>query len=311
VNNQVAAYARNPEIQITRKANALSLVDFPVQRQRMEVLVNGLQVKTERDAIVRMDGEAPRVIGYVGTDYKLVPHAEALQAALSAMDNLGIGYDIGKVSLDRDGARMYAQFMFKKSYEIGQGDILHPVLTLVNGMDGYNALGFDLESVRTVCMNLARSVAKDVSQRFMHTKTAEPGKLVGIAQKSLEQFENKIVPLYREMAKTEITKDMAVRAVAVAVKNGLVPVNVAEFAKHCVESDNAIHAEGIRRTTWAAFNAFTWAATKRGQDLSPTRFREISGNIGRAFADGGKALLKEASLLDDAKMQEIFKKAAA
>jgi hypothetical protein len=303
------SYVKNAELPRTRQNQAVEAVTFKIERHRMQIPFNGQMVNTDRDAIVRVDGQEPEVLGYVGTDYNLIRHEDALTAAFEALNSLGVPYEIAKVQLDRGGARMYTQFKFNKSYEIGQGDVLNPILTLVNGIDGYNALGFDLESIRLVCMNLARASAKDVSQKFMHAPSLDVAALKIIAEKSINQFENTMVPLYKKMASTEITKDAAIRAVAFAVDNNILPANVGQFAKHCVESDRAIETEGIRRTMWALFNSFTWAATKRAEDASATRIRDINAKIGVAFGDGGTKLLRDAMGMDERRVVEIMKAA--
>jgi hypothetical protein len=301
-------YARNAEKKVVTKEAALKAVDFEVVRQPMLVDMNGQQIKTEREAVIRI-GEEPQILGYVSPDYNLITHKEALSVAFEAMENMGTEYVLQSLELDRNGAKMYAQFKFLKQFEITKGDVLNPVLTLVNGLDGYNALGFDLESIRLVCLNLARSAMKDVSQRFMHTRSADPNQLAAIAQKSLGQFETNIIPMYRNLASTPISRELAVKAVAVAVKEGAVPLNVANFAKHCVESDRALDIEKIDRTMWHLFNAFTWASTKRGAEVSATRDRDIRAGISKLFADGGHSLIKQAETIEMNKVNEIFKAA--
>lgn len=302
-------YSRNAETKIVSKDAAFNRVTFPVLREKMLVNINGQETSTDREAVIRTDGDKPVILGYVSPDYNLITHTEALEAAFTAMDNMGVDYELASLHLDRNGAKMYAQFKFLKQYDITKGDVLNPVLTLVNGLDGYNALGFDLESIRLVCLNLARSAMKDVSQRFMHSRSADPAQLASIASKSLEQFEARIIPMYRNLAATSVTKELSVKAIAVAVQDGAVPLNVANFAKHCVESDRAIDIEGVNRSMWSLFNSFTWASTKRGADLSPTRDREVRAGISKLFADGGLDLMKRAEVIQMDKVNEIFKAA--
>jgi len=302
-------HVKNGELPRSRVNTAIESVTFPIERVRLEAQVGGRFIKSDRDAIIRMDGAEPKVLGYVGPDYNLIPHDVALNAAVEAMTKLGLKFEIGKVSLDRGGARMYTQFKFEQEYEIGQGDVLRPILTLVNGIDGYNALGFDLESIRLVCMNLARASSKDVSERFMHSKSADPKQLAAIIQRSLGNFQADIVPLYRKMTTIEVNKETSIKAVAVAIEKDILPVGVGQFAKHCVERDDALQIEGIRRTAWALFNAFTWASTKRGQEVTATRDRDIRAKIGKAFADGGVELLKLADKMEMKEAQEIIKAA--
>lgn len=292
---------------------AIKAVSFPVERIRTNFTFGGKTFDSERDLIVRPDvvkENGPAKIGYVSPDYKFVPHADALQVAFEAIEKSGLPFSLSSLSLDRDGAKMYASFKSEQSFEItpgNQGDSLKPILTLVNSYDGGNKLGFDLESERLVCLNLARAVAKDLQLRFMHTLSADVAALLKGAQAGIAGFENKIVPFYKELAKVEITKEEAIKTVAVAVKHDAIPKNVASFAKHCVDSDRAA-AEGVKRTMWAAFNAFTWASTRRAeQGLSPTREREIRGKIGALFADGGRKLLDEARQMSEANAAELLK----
>jgi hypothetical protein len=297
----------------TNREKALEQVDFAVHRAPMKFNLNADEAfETEREAIFKMgDSGKPEILGYASPDYKLIKHREALDAMFQGLDRTGIPFNLKSLQLDRNGAKMFAQFELLKPYEItkAKGDILNPILTGVNSYDGGNSLGFDLESVRLVCMNLARCAVKDFSQRFLHTSGADPQRLVEIAAKALDSFETKLVPMYRELATVDVTKELAIKSVAVAVKDGAIPMNVASFAKHCVDSDNAAR-EGIKLTAWAMMNAFTWASTKRGMETSPQRAREIRGNIAKLFQDGGKDLLKRAALMPSEKVAEVFEAVA-
>jgi hypothetical protein len=304
----------NQKLQSSELQEALEAVTFPVERQKLGFDLNGKKLETQREVVFRPDvvdaDGMPTILGYVSPGYTSVSHADALNAAHQALTNAGLPFEMKAPQLDRNGARMYTQFEILRSYQIeNDKDILQPTLTLVNGLDGYNALGFDLESMRLVCLNLAKAVSKDVSLRFMHSKSVDVENLPKIAAKALSSFEDIIVPHYRDLSKIEVSKDIAVKAVAVAVAQGAIPLNVASFTRHCIESDRA-EREGIKRTAWAMFNAFTWASTKRGFETSPTNSREIRGSVGRLFADKGVGLLKAASALDNEKYEEIISKIA-
>jgi len=164
--NQVQ-FAKNSAKKTFSREEALEAVKFEVVREPMLVNYNGSPMKTEREAIIRLGEKENSILGYVSPEYNLISHTDALTAAFEAMDQMGSEYVLQNLQLDRNGAKLYAQFKFLREFEITKGDTLQPVLTLVNGLDGYNALGFDLESNRLVCLNLARSIMKDISQRFM------------------------------------------------------------------------------------------------------------------------------------------------
>jgi hypothetical protein len=310
--NQVIEIKNYRTLDSSDRDNALAQVDFKVQRSPLTFVgPTGSLEKTERDTIYRVDDGKVQVLGYASKDYKLVPHVQALDAMFNGLDKTGIPYQLKSLQLDRNGAKMFAQFELMKPYAIteAKGDVLNPILTGINSYDGGNSLGFDLESVRLVCMNLARCAVKDFSQRFLHTSNVNPDNLVKIAAQSMSAFENKLVPLYRELARIDVTKELAIKAVAVAVTQGAIPMNVAGFAKHCVDSDVAAK-EGIKLTAWAMYNAMTWASTKRGDETSPSRARDIRNGISKLFADGGKDLLKQASLISEDKVNEVFEMSA-
>jgi hypothetical protein len=290
------------------KDEAIQSVSFAVHREGTTFTHAGQTHKAGRDVLFRLDNEGkPVKLGHVSPDYKFVPHAEALTVAFEAIEKSNMPFVLKNVQLDRWGAKMFAQFQSSQGFEItpgNKGDTLFPILTLVNSYDGGNKLGFDLESERLVCLNLARAMSKDASLRFMHTLNASVEALTQAAQAGVVAFREKLVPFYRKLAETEVDKETAVKAVAVAVRDEVIPQNIAVFAKHCVDSDCA-EQEGIKRTMWAVFNAFTWASTTRSGDLSPTRDREIRGKIGALFADGGQKLLAEAKAVKNA--MEILK----
>lgn len=293
----------------------LDMVDFKVERQAMDFSFGGKKIETAREVIFRPDIEdengMPQILGYVSPGYNMVPHAQALEAAHKALQNSNMPFVMKRPQIDRNGARMYTQFEILKDYVIENSeDVLKPTLTLVNGLDGYNALGFDLESIRLVCLNMAKAVSKDVSLRFMHSKSISTDNLPKIVAKGLDSFEDVIIPHYRDLSNIEVPKELAVKSVAVATAQGAIPLNVASFARHCVESDRA-EQEGIKRTAWAMFNAFTWASTRRSRDVTPTTARDQRNSIGKLFADKGVGLIKAANSLGNDQLDEFLEKSAA
>ena len=293
---------------------AIETVSFPVERQKLNFDLGGQKFDTAKEVVYRPDKQddngSPLILGYVSPNYNMVRHEDALIAAHKALTAQGIEFEMKAPQIDRNGAKMYTQFEILKSYQIeNDRDILKPTLTLVNGLDGYNALGFDLESLRLVCLNLAKAVSKDMSLRFMHSQSVSVENLPQIVAKGLQKFEDIIVPHYRDLSKIEVSQELSVKAVAVATAQGAIPLNVATFARHCVESNRA-EQEGIKRTAWAMFNAFTWASTKRGFETSPTSARETRNAIGKLFADKGTGLLKAAHAVSNDQLEEFLAKAA-
>jgi hypothetical protein len=294
------------------KDEAMKFVGFDVHRSPIKFTEpNGTVHTSKKETIFRIDGNTPIEMGICSRGYKIVHHTAALAKSFEALDKLGIPYKLTRVSTDQNGSKMYARFELIKKYQITEArlDALNPILTTINGYDGNTGLGFDIESIRLVCMNLASTSMRDVSNRYLHVGDVNPEKLLEVAARSLDTFENKLVPFYKSMAQNEVTKKVAINAVAVAVKDGILPQGLANFAKHCVDSDHA-KQEGIKLTPWAMFNAFTWAATKRDSDVSPSRAKEINGKIARLFADGGKDLVAKAEAITEKEVNEIFEKVA-
>lgn len=295
---------------------ARKLISFPVARKQIAWLDESGPIEMKREVIVREDNKLAFEV--LSKGYRFVKHEDAFDAAILGLQNLGVAFELKQISLDRGGARMYARFQFEKTYPIIKGvdlpgglDLVQPELTLNNSYDGDLSLGFDLGSLRRVCMNLAQAKVMDVRARFMHLgNSASPEKLQSAAQEAIKTFEERIVPLYKKMADHEISKDLATRAVVAALLKGVLPVKLGRFAIHCVTSEKAFEREkNLKRSAWTLFNAFSWILTHKFVDGSPSRSKELQQKLATAFRDGGVQLLKSAEKVTQKEISQCLEDA--
>jgi len=141
---------------------------FPVEETEIAT-ATGIVVPNQR-AIVRTDTNT--VLGTVGSNYKLLSHAEALDPILNALEDRGQKL-FKRVALTKNGAHMYASVYFPgEEMGVGKagGDSFWPGITVINSLDGI--LKYHLESTiyRLVCTNGMRVPTRIAGGSSVHSK---------------------------------------------------------------------------------------------------------------------------------------------
>lgn len=143
--------------------------DFPVFET--EVRTDSGLIVPDKRAIVR--GDTDEVIGLVGSTYKTLTHADALEPILEALDKTGAKVR-KQVRLTQNGARMYARlFMEDMEHRFGDNERLWPGFTVTNSLDGTRKHNAEMTLMRLVCTNGMRVPTAVASFSSRHTTNAD------------------------------------------------------------------------------------------------------------------------------------------
>lgn len=121
-------------------------------------------------AIVREDTD--QVVGTVGSHYKVLTHAEALDPILDNLNRRGLK-TFKRVNLVDGGAKMFANIYFP-SEEFGMGESSHdsvwPGISVVNSLDGSLKYRPETTLYRLACTNGMRIPIKMAGFEAIHSK---------------------------------------------------------------------------------------------------------------------------------------------
>lgn len=143
---------------------------FPVERQPL-VTTAGIELP-DRSAIVRTDTGA--VLGVVGSNYKMLTHAQALDPILDHLDSKGVK-TFRRIALTDGGAKMFANIYFPAN-EMGLGhsdgprDSAWPGISIVNSLDGTLKYQGEASIYRLACTNGMRIPQTIAAFTTVHSK---------------------------------------------------------------------------------------------------------------------------------------------
>jgi len=219
------------------------IFDFPIQRVPSIVNVNGVELKTERDCIVRTDTN--KIVGYVSAQtievekdgkvenkqqgyYKIVPHVEVVTKAREIINNLGLTFT-EKTDLIGDGARLYHTFEFpndvveipRKNLKVG--DYVNMKLTVMNSYDLSKKAGYELGGIRKVCTNGLMLFKAAFYSMYKHTGGFDFNKAVEDLAQGIQTFRMDLVNQMSLLDETEITTAEGKALIEGFIKDKTVP----------------------------------------------------------------------------------------
>jgi len=223
-------------------------IEFAVDRRDL-ITKDGIPVP--RQALVRT--ETNDILGIISPEYKLVTHKEALDKAISVVEQFE-DLKLKKIIPTKCGARMYAQFESDKEYmvgnlETGQPDNIKLRLTLTNSYDGSLKYGFIIGAYRLVCKNGLRTGKDIFAVRQKHTAGLDISTIMRSARKAVRHFNETTMPLWNKMRNTEVL----VAEVLGKVEETLPDRLFKEVSEKFATKKNS--------TLWDVYNGFTEALT--------------------------------------------------
>ena len=250
-----------------------SAVDFAVERKP---LFTADGIPTDREAIVKVGTRD--VLGVVSKTYQLLEHRVALQGALQALTKLNKGISLRRLSLGGDGSRMYAELWTTEERDLGidrkVGDIIRPMLILVNSVDGSTRFGFKVGALRLVCLNGMTRASIFSQMSTKHTSGVDFDEIMSQGSDALAHFDNEVLPSWRQMRMSPVNAEFAIKQLS-EQKMGIpdmVNKRVIELTK---ETDT--------QTLWDLYNHYTYHLTHEYKG-SEDRKLFISGAVERVLS---------------------------
>ena len=142
-------------------------LDFDVVEKPLTVdTPAGVFTVPDRKSIFRETEDGLKYLATVSSNYPVIKHSEII----TRIEN-GMNLSDAKVEtiLSKNGAVMQRMYTLPKiNAEIKKGDIIAPVIRIVNSYNGNTSVGFYMDALRLVCTNGMVSTKEFMSMQYRH-----------------------------------------------------------------------------------------------------------------------------------------------
>ena len=228
---------------------------FPVEERPMVVQQEDQNIEIlGKRAIVRTDTNT--VLGVVGSNYKLLSHAEALDPILDHFENRNVA-TFKRIAITQGGARMFANVYFpnmESSVKVGKkNDKFWPGITIINSLDGTLKYHIEASIYRLICTNGMRIpiiIDKEVS---VHSKNKDFASMMNSFVENLDKNKDKF-GLLQDWANITIKRDSVESEVDKLFKNKKFnfPVRYRDLVLDEIQKEEQFGTV----TVWNLYNAF-------------------------------------------------------
>lgn len=254
-----------PEPLLSEEAITVAGLDWEVHKCPIHVPTPSGDVAHPQEWVATVRSDNNRVLGVVGTGYKVVQNVDAF----TFMDEVA---GPGKlVRYETAGSLAYGRKVWMLAtildlqIEPVPGDVVKPYLLLANGHDGKLELSVCWTSVRVVCQNTLMLALRQSREKFslrhtgdIYSKKDQAREVLGMSQKVVREYE--------EITKQLAYKQMGDKAIEAFLKD-LVPdpqdrsatraENVRDMLTELIEAGPGSDIPGVRGTAWGVLNAVT------------------------------------------------------
>lgn len=258
--------------------------DFPTHREALLVDLNGDEVDTGFDSILRTDGD-PESLAVVSRKYRQIPHTEVLDYFDRVTEGMG-EREVVSHQFPLNGARFYAKIRLpEQKFEFragGRTETLDLMITLRNSYDATTALRLDFGAYRLVCTNGLMIGSSFFRHRQIHLTEIDYGKLRDQFQGQAENFAEKVSPIFESMGETEVTESFLQD-----LEKRLKKAEVAQrhISRAFTLYRNPSREEDRPRTLWSLYNAFTDHTTHAVEsELGNALSERVFGILSKAAA---------------------------
>lgn len=230
-------------------------LDFPVERVPLfGQRDNGDQFSTDRQALLRTDGDGVRVLGVVSHKYAFLPHAEMLDGFLESLKGMG-PVEMTKAHVLNGGAKFMASFRFpERSFHVGpKKDKINLSLTLRNSYDCVWAGQVLLGAFRLVCSNGLVIGESFFRRKQIHLGHVTVGSLRNMMTETVAEKMGQLEASFQSLHSTALTPEQKKTVWEQAAK--VIPLRHVNAARALYEAP--ARKEDGAPTLWGVYNAFT------------------------------------------------------
>lgn len=239
-------------------------LDFDVESK--EISVGDITIPDKR-ALFRTDSNT--YLATVSSSYPIIKHSDIVKRVEDGMDKYFKDASI-KTILSKDGSVMQRMYTLPSvNAEIKKGDIIAPVIRIVNSYDGSTAVSFFVDAIRLVCTNGMTATKQFMSMQYKHFGNKFNVDVFAKNAKTMISGFSEYTSVWRKWTTLKCSDDKA-KVMLNYLPKRLQPI---------VES----HFEGnLDGTAWGWYNACTAGIT---HDYKPIRTADVDGQKIKLGAD--------------------------
>jgi len=228
--------------------------------EKYDYKVRTTALKTEdglsTDYIATINESNNKVLGVFTKRYGLTQNAPLVELVEDAFKTANMTNYKRKMSIARDGARLYATYDFRdKTQKIAVGDEIGLRLTLNNSFDGSTPVSFTLGAVRLVCSNgMVRISRYDFVFSRKHFGDFKFDNVQDAFNSAVSKY-GANSEVFKKMAKIELTQDQGANILANLQKS----IVISEKTRKGMQTiwENPTYKEDKARNLWNLYNATT------------------------------------------------------
>jgi hypothetical protein len=229
------------------------------------------------------------VLQPVTKDYGLVLNSDLIDSVKESFDNVGLDGYQEKVSVVRDGARMYARYDFpNKTVKIGKrkvGDEVGLRLTVNNSYDRSSKISFAVGMLRLVCSNGMTSLDKEFEMNKKHTQQVSLNFIQDALGDAVNAFDslNNGDNIFSRMADKEIDQDKGLAILQNLTSSKVISEKVRENIARIWNAPK--HEEDSDRNLFNLLNATTQHLSHGVEDERFEMSERLNTRVTRIFAN--------------------------
>ena len=203
-------------------------------------------------------------VGYVSSDYKLVPNSAVAETAHEVLQKTGFNYEDHQVIFD--GKKFRERFILDEfSGEVKVGDTVKVVVDAINSYDGSTKFGLEFNALRLICENGLMVSHLLGGFRFKHWGDRNFDEELQNAARQIGNVGNKLLYLMPQL--TDMSRKRVKRAdIQKSFKDTDLPLSMQAKVFNSIAEDNQ----------WGLFNAYTDVFSRMGNFHGDNLNRKVS-----------------------------------
>lgn len=240
--------------------------------------------------VVRPPNDLNNVYAVVSKQYQLIRHREVCEQIFETLDKIP-GIDLKpSLRLSNNGGQMKLTFGFGERLAINEKDWLQPSLHVLNSYDLSMNFSIMVGAMRLVCLNGLMAWSKHAGAAQKHIGRVRNLVEPAYIRQLVDNFAGEVLPVWRQAATIELTKDRSENIFRYAHEGVKMPVNVIEAAEKIWNHRAGMDEVERPGTAWVLYNTLTNVATHhRGLQLR----KAMSVAKEKGLQEGSFKLLKD------------------
>jgi len=216
------------------------------------------------NALVNEEDES-QVMNIVKDDYVIMQHDDVVERVRNTLEDLGIAYNVEKISQTHQGARLRVGVVFPEyEYDVtGKGDIVQMRTDIDNSYNSSTGLRFVVGGYRLICTNGLYVGEKFAGVYHKHTKGIEGINVKETFVRAFDTFNNGFIKYIGGFTQESFTPENSITFLDECLEKKSVPVKYVDLMKDRINHPQLSIDRKTVETKWDFFNVATEVMTHK------------------------------------------------